>query len=307
MKITRREAIIDIGLLSISGVLLSGCNENKGVKALSNPDKRTSNYPEYVVQIFGDDPYKMTKKAIDALGGMRNFVKEGETVLVKPNIGFNRSPLQAADTNPMVVKAVVEEVLKINPKKVIVADYSLYNPKSCYERSGLYDALKGLDVDLKYISQFDFEKRDLNGKYIKEWGICKYFLEADRVINVPVLKQHSLAKLSMGMKNLMGMIGGKRSYYHHDIDTALVDLNLFLRPTLNILDCYRVIFRNGPQGGGLKDVVEKKSLIAGVDVLSVDFYGALLLGYGDNLPGYLKQGEERKLGILKRELKTFKI
>ncbi len=307
MKITRREAIIDIVLLSLSGIFLDGCGKKRSEVLLKNPDKRVTDYPGYVVQVYGEDPYRITKKAIDLLGGMKTFVKKGEKVLIKPNIGFNRPSYFGSDTNPMVVKAVAEEVLKVGPSQVIVADYTLYNPKSCYKRSGIYDALRGLDVEVKYVSQFDFVKVDIGGKFIKEWEIYRYFLDVDRVINVPVLKQHSLAGLSMAMKNLMGVIGGKRSYFHRDLSNALADLNSFLHPTLNILDCYRVIVKNGPQGGGIKDTVLKKSVIAGVDVLSVDFYGALLMGYGGNLPGYVIEGKRRNLGELDRELKTVEI
>ncbi|MBP1608800.1 MAG: Iron-sulfur cluster-binding protein, partial [Acidobacteria bacterium] len=93
-----------------------------------------------------------------------------------------------------------------------------------------------------------------------------------------------------------GILGGRRNQLHQNIDLSIADLAAFIRPTLTILDAYRVLVSNGPQGGNMNDVKLMKSIAAGTDPVAIDAYGASLLGLrADQLP-YLAIAQERGLG-----------
>ena len=174
----------------------------------------------------GGDPAQITRNAINALGGMKRFVKPGNTVVVKPNMGWDRAPELAANTNPLVVRAVVEECLRAGAKKVKVFDRTCNDERRCYQNSGIEAALKGLKgVEVKYLEEERYKKVVLNGKALKEWDLYGEALSADVYINVPVLKHHGLSRLTIGMKNVMGIMGGNRGSIHKNIDVALADIN----------------------------------------------------------------------------------
>ena len=157
----------------------------------------------------GTDYGKITRNAISAVGGMKRFVKPGDVVVVKPNMGWDRTPEQAANTNPLVVRAVVEEVLAAGAKKVKVFDRTCNDERRCYANSGIQGALKGLpNVEVRFIENERFKKVLLNGEALKEWELYGEVLSANVFINVPVAKHHKLTGLTMGLKNIMGVMGG---------------------------------------------------------------------------------------------------
>jgi uncharacterized protein (DUF362 family) len=137
------------------------------------------------------------------------------------------------------------------------------------------------------------------GMALKKWQFYKPALEADKYINLPVLKQHSMATLTIGIKNIMGVIGGNRGSIHNDFERKIVDLNSVIRPTLTIVDATRVLRRNGPVGGNLKDVDPMRQVIAGIDPVAVEAVAAEVFGIPYKQLGYIMLSESRGLGSLK--------
>ncbi|MGB2804752.1 MAG: DUF362 domain-containing protein [Candidatus Zixiibacteriota bacterium] len=224
-------------------------------------------------------PASMTRKAVELIGGMKRFVSKGDVVVVKPNIGWDRSPEQAANTNPDVVVEVVRMCLESGAKKVRVFDRSCNVASRCYDNSGIAKAAADAGADVSFMVDAGFsDVKFPEGEVLKKWPLYKPALEADVLINVPIAKNHGLTYLTMGIKNLMGIMGGDRGKVHWNIDDKLADLAHFVRPQLTILDAYRILVKNGPQGGSLKDVRDKKTVIAGTEIATVDAYGATLFG-----------------------------
>jgi uncharacterized protein (DUF362 family) len=227
----------------------------------------------------GKDYASITKKVIDALGGIQRFVKKGDVVVVKPNIGWDRKPEFAANTHPVVVKAVVEECLKAGAGKVKVFDNTCNDARRCYENSGIQAILKGISgVEMKHVENERFRKVPLNGLFLKEWELYDEALKANVIINVPIAKHHSLTGLTLGLKNMMGIMGGNRGYIHRDMDNALADVNSVVKSHLVVMDATRILTNHGPQGGSLRDVKVLNKVIASRDIVACDAYTTTLFG-----------------------------
>jgi len=240
----------------------------------------------------------LVKRAVDAMGGMKRFVSRGDVVVIKPNIGWDRMPVHAANTNPDVVAAVIKEAYNAGAKKVIVADGSCNDPNRCFQRSGIWRAAYGVGAEVVLPAEHRFRTTRMKGEVLDEWPIFTTLVDADKVINVPVAKHHNLAKYTAAMKNWYGVLGGRRNRLHQNIDTSIADLATFMRPSLVIVDAMRVLMRNGPQGGNIDDAKDMNQVFATVDQVAADAYGCTLIGqHRDNLP-YLKMGHERGLGTM---------
>jgi uncharacterized protein (DUF362 family) len=227
----------------------------------------------------GNDYGAITRNAINALGGMQGFVKPGNVVVVKPNMGWDRKPEYAANTHPLVVKAIAEECLKAGAKKVKIFDNPCNDPRRCYENSGVAGALKGIkNVELKHMEDERYKNTKLNGVFLKEWELYDEALSADVFINVPVAKHHGLTQVSLGLKNIMGVMGGNRGYIHRSIEDALVDVNKVVKSHLTVIDATRILLKHGPQGGNLKDVKVLNKVIACRDIVAADAYATSLFG-----------------------------
>ncbi|MBN2430428.1 MAG: DUF362 domain-containing protein [Acidobacteria bacterium] len=301
--VSRREFFRDVVLPAsaalAAGGVLAGCGADTGSGAGFVTDKRTTGTAVTdMVIVRNGEPEELVRQALQKLGGMQRFIARGDVVLLKPNIGFNRMPQQAANTNPDVVREIARQVLDAGARKVIVFDHTLYEARNCYNRSGIARAVQDLGVELEYAEERKFVDVDVNGQFLKTWPFYREVLAADKVINIPVAKQHSLAQYSMGMKNMMGVIGGRRDSLHQNMDMALPDISRFLRPTLTVLDAYRILLRNGPQGGSLNDVATVKTLAAGIDPVAVDAFGCSLFDVDPARIGYIRTGQEVSLGTM---------
>lgn len=273
-KITRRDFIraslgtavsLSIPHLGLPDVLAQTLAENETI-------------PDLAVVTNGD-PASMTRKVMELLGGMQKFVSKGDVVVVKPNIGWDRSAQQAANTNPQVVAEVVKMCLECGAKKVRVFDRSCNTASRCYENSGIKKAASDAGAEVSFVVDAGFSDMKLpEAEVLKKWPLYKPAIEADVLINVPIAKNHGLTYVTMGVKNLMGIMGGDRGKIHWNIDDKLADLANFVRPQLSILDAYRILLKNGPQGGSLKDVQLSKTVIAGTQIATVDAYGATVFG-----------------------------
>ncbi len=246
----------------------------------------------------GNSPSKITKAAIDAFGGMQRFVSKGDIVVVKPNMAWDRRPRYAANTNPEVVATIVSLCYKAGARKVKVFDRTMNDQRRSYVQSGIADAARAAGAVVSYIDNRKFKKMTINGEALKRWPLYTEIFEADKVINVPIAKHHGLAKLTMSMKNWMGIMGGSRERIHQKLDQSLADLSMLIKPTLTVLDAIRVLTANGPQGGNLADVKKLDTVIVGTDQVAVDSYGATLFGMKGSDLGYLKIADERGLGIM---------
>lgn len=257
----------------------------------------------------GADHARITRNAINALGGMKRFVRPGNTVVVKPNMGWDRTPELAANTNPLVVRAVVEECLQAGAKKVKVFDRTCNDERRCYRNSGIEAALKDLKgVEVKHIEEERFQKVALNGKALKEWELYGEALTADVFINVPVLKHHGLSKLTIGMKNIMGIMGGNRGSIHKHIDVALADINSVFKTHLVVVDATRILTAHGPQGGEIRDVRTLNKVIASTDIVAADAYATTLFGLRPEEISVTLEAYRRKLGEMKVErMKILKV
>jgi len=236
--------------------------------------------------------------ALAAMGGMKAFVKRNDVVVIKPNIGWDRAPIHAANTNPDVVAAVIKEAFNAGAKKVIVADGSCNDPHRCFQRSGIWNKSYALGAEVVLPAEHRFRTMRMKGEVLDEWPVFKTLVDADKVINVPVAKHHNLAKFTAAMKNWYGVLGGRRNRLHQNIDTSIADLATFMRPSLVVVDAMRVLVRNGPQGGNIDDTRVMNTIVASVDQVAADAFGCTLIGqHRDNLP-YLKMGHERGLGTM---------
>ena len=255
----------------------------------------SSTRPDLVV-VHGASPEKIVKAALDALGGIKKFISRGDVVVIKPNIGWDRTPEQAGNTNPDVVAAVVKLCFEAGAKKVKVFDRPVNDPRRCYVQSGIAPAVSALGAEADYVDDRKFKDMAINGQALKSWPLYTDLFEADKVINIPIAKHHGLAKLTMSMKNWMGVMGGSRRQIHQKLDESLVDLSTKIKPTLTILDAVRILTANGPQGGSLADVKKLDTIIVGMDQVAIDSYGATLFGMKGSDLGYVTLGHKIGLG-----------
>ena len=222
----------------------------------------------------GEDPGQLARAAVEALGGMRRFVSRGDIVVIKPNIAWDRTAEQAANTNPLVVAEIARLCLNAGARKVVVTDVPTNEPRRTFARSGIAAAARASGAEVVLPQESLFRTVDLRGEVLDSWPVLEPFLSADKIINIPIAKHHSLTGATLGMKNWYGILGGARHRLHQRIHESLADLAQFMRPTLTVMDAWRVLMRNGPGGGNLADVSLKKTLIAGTDPVALDAYVA---------------------------------
>jgi len=258
--------------------------------------KRESQQPVMAISKSSTDPAALTRRAVDALGGMKRFVSNGDIVAIKPNIGWDRMPVHAANTNPRVVAEVVKMCFEAGAKQVVVTDASCNEPNRCFQRSGIWRASYALGATVILPAQHRFRQMRMKGDVLDLWPIYMPLVNADKVINVPVAKHHNLSKYTAAMKNWYGVLGGRRNRLHQSIDLSIADLATFMRPTLTVVDATRVLMRNGPQGGNVDDAKDMHQVIASLDQVAVDAYGATLIGEKPQNVAYLALGHARGIG-----------
>ncbi len=256
----------------------------------------------------GGEPSALVQKALENLGGMGRFIARQDVVVIKPNIAWDRTPEQAANTNPELVAEVVRQCWRAGAKRVIVTDVSCNEAQRCFHRSGIEAAARSAGAEVILPDPEKFREVDIGGVVLKSWPVFTPFLEADKILNLPIAKHHELTGATLGMKNWYGILGGQRNRLHQQIHQSLADLSAFMLPTLTIMDCYRILLRNGPTGGNLEDVALKKTIVAGTDPVALDAYVAKAYWNLDSehLP-YLQMAVNRGLGIVEFEKLAVKI
>ena len=246
----------------------------------------------------GGDPERNVRAAIGALGGMGRFVSTGDRVVVKPNVVTARPPELAVTTNPYVVAAVVKLALEAGAKDVVVLDGPTSAARNAFEVSLIAPAVAAAGGRVKYVSDRDYATVAIpKGRILKEAPLLSDVFDADVFINVPIAKTHDLARLTMSMKNLMGIMGEGRASIHQDFQQKIVDLGTLVRPHLVVLDAFRILVRNGPTGGDPADVRAPKTCIAGIDPVAVDSLGTSLFGMRPSDLEYLVNAGDQGLGV----------
>lgn len=226
-----------------------------------------------LVAVMGGEPEVMYKRGIAAMGGMKAFVKKGQKVVVKPNIGWDKKPEFAANTNPQLVAAIVKDCLVAGAAEVVVFDHTCDEWQACYKNSGIEAAAKAAGAkiafahDEKYYKEVDLPM----GLRLKKAKIHESIIEADVWINVPVLKNHGGAKMTMSMKNYMGIVWDRGYWHANDLQQCIADCATYTKkPVLNIVDAYRIMTQNGPKGKTTNDVVLAKALFISSDIVAAD-------------------------------------
>lgn len=242
---------------------------------------------------------QLTRQAVDALGGMSRFVAKGDLVWVKPNMGWDRRPEQAANTNPAVVATLIEMAYEAGAGKVKVSDNTCSDERKSYKLSGIDKAAATAGAEVLFHDKRKYRKIALDGAKYKSWELYTEIVEADKIINCPVAKDHTIAGLTLAIKNLMGIMGGNRGQVHQDLGAFLADLAKFLQPklSLTVIDAMRIMTGSGPRGGNLADVARRDTIVAGTDFVAADAYGVTLFENRDvNKIMGIKESEALGLG-----------
>ncbi len=260
-----------------------------------------------LVAIKGGEPAGMFSKAISSFGGITRFVRKGQSVVVKPNIGWDVIPDKGANTNPGLINEIVKQCIQAGAKDVYVFDHTCDNWTRCYSNSGIERAVK--DAGGKIVSGASegyYQKVEVKkGKTLSEAKVHELILESDVFINVPVLKSHGSGRITVGMKNLMGIVWDRGYWHRNDLHQCIADFATFRKPDLTVVDAYNVMMRNGPRGVSKEDLVLMKSLIIATDVVAADAASAKLFGIDPNDVPYIKIAGEMNTGI--KDLSKLKI
>jgi uncharacterized protein (DUF362 family) len=295
--ITRRESLRKLlqlsGCLALSGAATWLVQSPFSAWAASGKNKFMV---EGIGQTNGYDVKALTRKTLEAAGGMHQFVSKGDIVVIKPNISWARRPDLAATTHPEVMQAVVELCQEAGAKKVRIADNTIHDARRCFAITGAGMVAKNTGADLIFPRSTLMRDMKLQGNRLGIWPVFVPLIEADKLINLPVAKHHSLSTLTLGMKNWIGGVDGSRWSLHQDINQSIVDLAHFFKPDLTLIDAIRIMTKNGPSGGSTADVQAKNTLILSNDPVAVDAKAALLFGRKPKHLGFIRLAQKQGLG-----------
>lgn len=291
MKISRREFIkmgIGAGLAMTCGSFAETLFAQE-VKS-SAPD---------MVAVRNGGPVQMFEAGIKEYGGMSRFVKSGQTVVVKPNIGWAKTPEFGATTDPGLVARIIEHCYKAGAKKVYVFDNTCNAWNECYEKSGISKAAKDASADVKPANKEEsYKKVAVKGEVLKEALVNELFLEADVVINVPILKHHGSAQMTGALKNYMGVVWDRRFFHSRGLHECIADSALIRKADLTIIDAYQVMKQNGPRGISKADLMLKQMQIIATDMVAADTAAAKILEYDVAKLPFLAKAEALKVGSM---------
>ncbi|MDR1310796.1 MAG: DUF362 domain-containing protein [Burkholderiaceae bacterium] len=274
--------------------------------AAGKSGKGKSAYPD-VVAVRNGEPDKMFRTGIAALGGMVAFVKPGQRVVVKPNAAFDAPPERGSNTNPILVGEIVRQCLSAGAADVAVFDNTLNDWRSAYGNSGIGEAVQKAGGRMLPADNESLYKplTEARAERLKETAVFGALLSADVVINVPVLKNHGGAKMTGAIKNLMGAVWERRSMHRNDLNRSIAEMLYYMKPTLNVVDAYRVMVDHGPRGLSVDDVRLVRHLLLSRDIVAVDAVATRLLKYNQNDVKYI--GIASQLGFGNGDIKTIQI
>ena len=296
-QVGRREVLRQWLPPAVAGMALAGLgvgfsnrpgrHQPPSVEMLSRPrDWRLDpNDPGSLATACGQGPSTNLRQVLASMGGITAFIKPGERVAIKPNCAWDRSPEQAANTNPELIGELVRQCLSAGAALVTVVDNSCHDPGRAFTRSGIEDASRDAGATTAHQRNTGTVKLDLGGTILGPWEVLKPIAEADRVINVPVVKHHSLSQATLGMKNWFGAVVGRRPNLHQRIAQVCAELGAAFRPTLTVIDATRILTGGGPTGGSLALVNPADCIAVATDPVAADAWGASLMDLGpEQLP-----------------------
>ncbi|MGC8739604.1 MAG: DUF362 domain-containing protein [Candidatus Hydrogenedens sp.] len=294
-KKTRRQFLIETGC----------CAGALALQPIMGNAQNTNSPLDMVVCKWKGDPIpeeptreiaeKLLKKAVDAIGGMGRFIKQGDVVWIKPNMAWDRTPEQSANTNPDLLRTLIELCFNAGAKKVKVGDNTVNDATKSYVTSGISAVVKETGAELVYVDRSRFKEMEIGGERVKKIPLYPEIIESDIVISVPVAKHHASTTVTLAMKNYMGVIENRRMF-HQDLPTCIKDITAYMKPKVSILDAIRVLTANGPQGGDLKDVKRVNTVAISTDIVALDALGCEILNYDPNQIGTVKKAFEAGLG-----------
>ena len=246
--------------------------------------------------LSADAIMSMVESGFRRIGGNERFIKKGMKVVIKPNIGWNSTPEMAHNTNPDLVEAVARMCIR-RGAAVTIFDRSVNSSRMTYRRSGILQAAHNAGASIEYLDSGKYrDVRVPGGLYVDSLPVYTGILDADFVINMPIAKHHSSSRLTLSMKNLMGVIGGNRGYYHGDIHSSIVDFARTVKSDLVILDATRILTAHGPNGGTAADVKEPRTIVMGTNPVTVDAFAATLFNIQPSSLGFLKIAAREGMG-----------
>lgn len=265
-----------------------------------------------LVAVMGGEPVELYKKGIEAMGGMSRFVRQGQKVVVKPNIGWDKGPEFGANTDPLLVEAIVRDCFAVGASEVTVFDHTCDEWQACYKNSGIEEAAKraGAKVAFAHDEKYFVEVNLPKAVKMKKTKIHQAIVDCDVWINVPILKTHGGAKLTISMKNYMGIVWDRRFMHSNDLQQCIADCATYdKKPVLNIIDAYRVMTQNGPKGKSLEDVQLAKALFISTDIVAADTAAVNFFNQFKSMDistvSHIGLGERHKVGTT--DLSTLKI
>lgn len=273
-----------------------------------SPPPPAADDPVDLVAVRGGEADAMFDSGISALGGMAAFVKKGATVVIKPNIGWDVTPERAGNTNPRLVARIVKHCLEAGAKEVYVFDHTCDNAQRCYRTSGIEQAVKdaGGKVAPGGSEGYYQEVTIAGGTSLTKAKEHELVLESDVFINVPVLKSHSSTRLTIAMKNLMGAVWDRGYWHSNDLHQCIADFSSYRKPTLNVVDAYAVMKRNGPRGVSVSDVAVMKAQLLSRDPVAIDAAATKLFGLEPASVRYIKLAADKGVGRINLETLNIK-
>lgn len=270
-----------------------------------------------MVAVMGGEPEVMFRSAIKEMGGMSKFVKKGQKVAIKPNIGWDKVPELAGNTNPKLVKEVIKQCFDAGAKEVVVFDHTCDDWRKCYKNSGIEEAAKEAGAKVLPAHEESYYRTISlpNAKNLKTAKVHEAILDSDVWINIPVLKNHGGAKMTISMKNLMGIVWDRGYFHANNLQQCIADIcTLPKRPVLNVVDAYRIMKSNGPRGKSASDVVLAKGLFLSQDMVAVDTAAVKFFNQITNMPledvAHIVNASQLKVGSMnldKMKIKRIKL
>ena len=271
LKTDRRE-FLKTGLMTTAAMVGSA-------SAVLHPRSLHADTTPDLVVSHGNDPAKITRSAVEALGGMKRFVKPGQKVVIKPNMSFASGPERGANTHPAVVREVALMCAEAGASRISVVDYVLNEPSACLSLSKIPELCAQVPntlvshVRAKRLFQ---EVPVKDGIALKSLAVLKEVLDSDVLIAVPVGKSHSSSGVSLSMKGMMGLIHDRHAFHsRYDLHKAITDMASVLKPHLVVIDGTRILGNGGPSGPG--KVIPLHLVIASPDMVAAD---AQMVGLG---------------------------
>lgn len=304
--------------VALTGAALTTLKEADAMSILTQSFQTTNAASNYdLVAVLGGEPEEMFRKAIAEMGGMRKFIKKGDKVCVKPNIGWDQPIEMAANTNPKLVAEIVKQCFEAGASQVKVFDHTCDDWRKSYVNSGIQEAAKSAGAEIVPAHQESYYRSVSlpKGKSLKSTMIHQAILDSDKWINVPVLKNHGGAQLTISMKNYMGIVWDRGFFHANDLQQCIADVCTYeKKPVLNIVDAYRLMKTSGPRGKSLSDVVLSKGLFISADIVAADTAAANFFNQAREMPlenvSHIAKGQELGIGSMnldKMNIKRVKI